>query len=479
MNNAIKGMMVQSEICDIFGLKMCDKAVENFRKSRDDSEEKIIKKIVQEILKQIKDTPIELTTFKKDKKNKSIPYNFKLKSGRTISIRTNKSGARVAPRIVGQAGYDVLNEYFGDFVDFKIKNQEDIKELVLNKIDKMLPIFMENFLSADLTVWITENDDVKIIEKWEAPDLIFERKDLTFTRDTKEAWKESTTLKYKGLSFAEIQVHKERSFKFRFNMKVICEWLKKQKKNNETLGMTAEKTICDIFNLDRESHLASRSNFEMEKDIYPVIEDAFRYIPKAIQHTGSLKGERGGTSKCSYDFVLEGGKTLSLKTNYGKMVCPPEVGQPGNKTFLKYFGDMFAISEINNDIFKEIVLSEAEQLLPVYLNHLLDSDYLLWLYKEKEDFHYKIIDSKKYREFKFEKNKVIFSRKSIEEWNSSNTIKYKGISLGEFQVHNSRVCYKFRFNMKNLLEILMEYESEQTDSLVAENPVDYNSRLER
>ncbi|MGL4874155.1 MAG: hypothetical protein ACRC30_05840 [Clostridium sp.] len=468
MNNAIKGMMIQSEICKRFGLEVCKKGNENFKKSVDLENVEEVKNIVDQICNQINDTPIELTTFQRDSKNKSLPYNLKLKSGRTLSIRTNKNGAKVAPRIVGQAGYKVLNEYFGDFIDYKIENQEDIKELILTKIDKILPIFMENFLSADLTVWINENDEVKIIEKWEAPDMIFKRSDLTFTKDTKETWKESTTLKYKGLSFAEIQVHKERSFKFRFNMNVICEWLKKQKKNNETLGMTAEKTICDIFKLERENHLAARSDFELEKSIYSTLEDAFRYLPAAVQHTGSLKGERGGASKCSYDFLLDGNKTLSLKTNYGKMVCPPEVGQPGNKTFLKYFGQLFNINEINNDIFKSIVLEKAESLLPIYLEHLLDSDYLLWLYKEKDVFKYKIIDSEKYKGFKFDKNEITFSRKIKDEWNSSNTIKYKGISLGEFQVHENRVCYKFRFNMKNLLLVLDEYKNNVLIERVAE-----------
>ena len=66
-------------------------------------------------------------------------------------------------------------------------------------------------------------------------------------------------------------------------------------------------------------------------------------MPPAIAHTGSTKGERGGTSKCSYDFLLEGNLTLSVKSNKGKMVCPPEVGQPGSKTCLLYFADFFRV----------------------------------------------------------------------------------------------------------------------------------------
>ena len=42
----------------------------------------------------------------------------------------------------------------------------------------------------------------------------------------------------------------------------------------------------------------------------------------------------------------------------------------------------------------------------------------------------------------------------LEDWNESNTVKYNNISIGEFQVHNNRQCYKFRFNFKNLIKIL-------------------------
>ena len=49
---------------------------------------------------------------------------------------------------------------------------------------------------------------------------------------------------------------------------------------------------------------------------------------------------------------------------------------------------------------------------------------------------------------------------SLENWNESNTLKYsindteKPISIGEFQVHKNRSCFKFRFNIKNILKIL-------------------------
>lgn len=51
-------------------------------------------------------------------------------------------------------------------------------------------------------------------------------------------------------------------------------------------------------------------------------------------------------------------------------------------------------------------------------------------------------------------NKVSFTKPKIEQWNESNTVKYDGLTIGEFQVHNHRSCFKFRFQMANLLMLL-------------------------
>lgn len=471
MNNATLGISIQKKICDLYNLELYEETVKQFNANYIDDLGQNIELIIKNIFSELNDTPSECMTFRKCEQEgmRTFPYNFVLKSGKTLSIRTNKNKDKIAPRVVGQAGYDALNYHFGHLVEYKIENQNDIKKLIYCNIDKMLPIFIDYFFLADYTVWITFDNEIRyrIISRDEAPDMIFDRRDLSFTCKSIDDWKESTTLKYKGQSFAEIQIHKNRTFKFRFIMSKVTDWLKEVKINNETLGITAEKTICDIFKLNTEEHIITRSNRTLQSKIEPTIKEAFIYLPKAIMHTGSIKGERGGTSKCSYDFILEGNKTLSLKTNYGKMVCPPEVGQPGDKTFLLYFKDILGIDEINNDIFKKSVLEKVSLMMPIYLDHLLDSDYLLWVYKEKEKFKYSIVNSEIYRDFIWDINDFTFTKDTIDKWNESNTLKYKGISIGEFQAHKGRVCYKFRFNMKNLLNILRSYYVEKKYDYVA------------
>jgi hypothetical protein len=47
--------------------------------------------------------------------------------------------------------------------------------------------------------------------------------------------------------------------------------------------------------------------------------------------------------------------------------------------------------------------------------------------------------------------KISFTQ-TLASWNESCTVKYDGISIGEFQVHNNRNCFKFRFNFSGLIE---------------------------
>lgn len=464
MNNASFGMSIQKYISDKYNLQINEYAKAQFEANAIElSNEQ--KNTINKIFKDLKDEPVECTTLQKSKKagQRDKPYNFVLKSGKTLSIKTNmKKAAMVCPNIVGQAGYEVLNYHFGHLVNGKITDQEDIKELVQNKINNLLPIFIDYMFIADITVWIYPNKDgeliYKIIKREEAPDLMFERQDLYFTREGSD-WAESTTLKHKSLngkkdiSLAEIQVHSHRTFKFRFNMSNIVDLLKIIKTNTETLGMTAEKVICDLFNLEREEHLNSRSSRDLEIEVLPAIKEAFKTLPYAIEHSGSKSGERGAQSKSSYDFVLQGNKTLSLKTNYGKKVCPPEVGQPSQKTFLHYFGDLVK-EEFSEEVFKKLVLEDVHKMMPRYLSHLLDSDYLLWIYKEKTGFKYKILNAVDTTHINWKKEEFSFTRDTLATWNESTTVKYRGITIGEFQVHRSRNSYKFRFDMKNLLKIL-------------------------
>ena len=463
-NNAKTGFTLQKIICEKYNIiPNSSWAINQFNASYDDNLKEDLNLIINEIFNSINNRPIECTTFDKDDKNKDVPYNFILSDNSTLSIRTNIKGSKVAPRVVGQAGFEKLNLYFGNIYKKEIKTQEDIKKLMYEDIDKCLPIFFEHLFDADYILWIyLENDMFKyhLIKGDSGVDIEYKRDNFSFTRSIGE-WNESNTLKYLNKSIAEIQVHKERTFKFRFIMKAIMPYLIAKQNNTETLGITAEKTICDIFNLAYPKNFFKRYSVETQYQLEDTIRAAFANLPHPIEHSGSKQGSRGGASKCSYDFVLYGNKTLSLKTNIGKMVCPPEVGQPNDKTAYLYFGNLIEEDHIDKNIFKHMVFEKCDELLPIYIEHMFDSDYLLRLYENKNNilvtgmsYDYEIYPKDFGKSFIWDKNKISFSKKTLEEWNESNTLYYDGVSIGEFQVHNNRNCFKFRFNFKNLISIL-------------------------
>lgn len=459
-NNADYGLTLQKRICDEYSLDINEWAQKQFDDAYNEEYEENIDEIISYIFEHIKSNPSRLLTYTKELTNDKAttsPHNFVLQNNQTLSIRTTRTSDKVAPRTVGQAGYPVLNEFFAEIYGQEIKNQTDIRNMIYYHIHEMLPIFIEHLFQSDYTVIINkmDKDDIMIIKAEELGEYQFTRDEFTFTRGL-ETWTESTTLKYHGISIAEIQTHKERSFKFRFIISKIPEWFKQVKMNNETLGISAEAAICDMFNLEKPESFATRASKYLEKILYPTLKEAFSNLPKPIKHSGSTPGERGEQSKCAYDFVLNGLLTLSLKTNKGKMVCPPEVGQPGSKTCLLYFGEFFekGTEEVTRDSFKKMVFDNIEKIMPIYVAHLFDSDWLLWIYETKAGFEYKTISGDSIENFVWQREKFSFTKNSIEEWNESNTVKYDGMTIGEFQIHTNRNCFKFRFNLMNLLKLL-------------------------
>lgn len=461
-NNADYGLTLQKIICDTFELPINSQAYAQFNSSYNKEYEKDLIQIVPEIFTDIGSEPVELLTYTSkftDRRQTTSPHNFLLENGETLSFRSVKTSDKVAPRTIGQAGFPVLNDYFSDIYGKVIEDQNDIKKLMFNSIDLVLPIFIDHFFQSDQTVIMSrkEPDNYKIIRNDEVGYVSFSRNDFTFTRDL-DTWKESTTLKYHGKSIAEIQVHKKRSFKFRFIVSALDEWLQKVRYTTETLGISTEAAICEIFNLEKPDSFATRESRKYINNLKPVITEAFESMPPAIFHSGSTKGERGGMSKCSYDFILDGDLMLSVKSNKGKMVCPPEVGQPGAETCFMYFSKFLpeGATEVTKANFKEMVYEHIDEMIPIYVDHLFDSDWLLWVYEVNDGYEHCEISKDRITEFDWRKENFTFTRPSVDVWNESNTVKYCGTSIGEFQVHNNRNCFKFRFNMKNLLEIILK-----------------------
>ena len=319
MNNATFGMTVQKLICEEYKLTPNDWAKRQYE-SNYDSKFNGVRELFPKIFNEIGARPIRCLSFEEDRENGGMinPHNFYLSNGLSLSIKTTKAytNSKVAPKIVGQAGYQQLNYHFGHLCDKKIENQNDIKKMIWNKIDLALPIFLDYLFLSDILLWIYIDKgkyNYKIIYREEKPDLNWEPDKFSFSRPSLDSWTESLTLKYDNVSIAEIQVHKNRNFKFRFILDKLEMLFKKRERNNETLGITIENAICNLFGLDKPQHLTERSDDEIERKSKKVLIEAFENIPDPIKYVGAEKGARGGHSKSPVDFIFKGNKNLFKK----------------------------------------------------------------------------------------------------------------------------------------------------------------------
>lgn len=225
--------------------------------------------------------------------------------------------------------------------------------------------------------------------------------------------------------------------------------------NNESLGITAEKVICDIYGID-SSILIGRSIPALEIQIKPYLIEALSKLPPIESYVGQDRENGGGQAKSPIDFIFKNKKTLSVKTNKtNTKVCPSNCGQPGNQTFDRYFCHLYdnPNETITYERFKKLCLEKSHLMMPIYVVNTFECDYLLWLYFEDRKKEYKIINKEDVSHFEWKKEEFSFT-KTLASWNESCTVKYQRMTLGEYQVHNHRNNYKFRFNFDNLCLLL-------------------------
>ena len=140
MNNADFGLSIQKMICEYYCLDVNDRAKAQFDSNYNSSYDSELEPLIPAIFENVKSKPVHLLTYSDEfvgAKQTTSPHNFLLSNGKTLSIRTNKTSDKVAPRTVGQAGFPVLNEYFGDIFGGTIESQYDIKKLVINHIHEI------------------------------------------------------------------------------------------------------------------------------------------------------------------------------------------------------------------------------------------------------------------------------------------------------------------------------------------------------
>lgn len=235
--------------------------------------------------------------------------------------------------------------------------------------------------------------------------------------------------------------------------------------NNEQIGLSAEIAIANFFKVRISASYRTRGNLEIVDSIQKIIPEIFssNNIPNPIKHTAELQS--------AIDFTLFGNKALSVKTNKQKLgkAAPQKIGQASSNTWFNLLAEKLDIAYIPTNyeekvrLFKIIALTRIDKLLSIYWAYMFDCDFLIHIFNVvySDD---KLTNNPRYVTFKktkspiWDPNKITFTKSTVAEWNESNTVKYEydGVPIGEFQVHNNRDNFKFRFNMAGIAKLISE-----------------------
>ena len=237
--------------------------------------------------------------------------------------------------------------------------------------------------------------------------------------------------------------------------------------NNESIGISAEVAIAKSFGVSVNPYYEARAeqaivDLLLKNDNVKKIFNR-ENIPVPVEHIAEGQNP--------VDFVLEGNKSLSVKTNQGGLgkVAPQIIGQPTAETYFTYLERYFSNFSLRNElaaegmrdtyenrsyIFKKNSMNNTAAVVDMYWRNLFDCDYYLHFFN-LDNYSNPLnnyILLKKAVPPVWDNSKFSFTQ-SLNSWNESNTLKYYEISMGEFQVHRKRNCFKFRFNMKGVMEL--------------------------
>jgi hypothetical protein len=153
------------------------------------------------------------------------------------------------------------------------------------------------------------------------------------------------------------------------------------KYKTEIIGVSAEVGVGDAFGVTINNQYRIRSDTEIAKRVEALAPIAFALgqIPTPVEHIAEEQNP--------VDFLLEGRKTLSVKTNMSRLgkVAPQVVGQPTAKTFWEHFDDLMDIPlpskrEEQRLEFKRTSISKIADFMNRYWDNLFECDHMVYFY---------------------------------------------------------------------------------------------------
>jgi hypothetical protein len=242
----------------------------------------------------------------------------------------------------------------------------------------------------------------------------------------------------------------------------------------EDLGKSVEYAICEVL----ETKFNGKFSYCQER--VQKLKNRFKFLQELFEgyahvgHKDNLNDFEKESKGSSEDSVFL--EHLSVKTTKKKndwKICPQLIGQPTRFTFCQKFG--LDLGSEENPKSKKAVLSDAK-LKDYILENIsnLMKEYTkttfhcpIFFYNEESD---KALIIKKTSTIPWESSEFRFSHLGEKKgkkvcgvakaWNESTTLyirkKDENIPIGEFQFHQHRDCIKFRFHLKNVLDVFKE-----------------------
>ena len=184
--------------------------------------------------------------------------------------------------------------------------------------------------------------------------------------------------------------------------------------NNADYGLTLQKLICDTYGLQvnetAESQYNANYNKEYEEELKDVIPDIFEKVDSkpAKLLTYSKELTKGPQTTSPHNFLLENGKTLSVRTTKtSDKVAPRTVGQAGFPILNEFFAEIYGEEIVNQSDVRKLVYEHIHEILPVFIDNLFQSDYTVFIFKNSLD-NIQVIKAADVADVSFSRNEYLF-----------------------------------------------------------------------
>ena len=166
-------------------------------------------------------------------------------TGETVSIKTNISGSKVCPQIIGQ----VSLEQFNKKTNSNIRSKDHYKQVVIEEPGKIITMYLHYlFCCKHLLSFNLSRGEIVYLKK--IGEININLSEFKYTK-TIETWNESNTMHIKigdkYYTLAEFQVHNNRNcIKCRFNFDTLLLMIEKGYITNAVIEKYKTKNFYNI-----------------------------------------------------------------------------------------------------------------------------------------------------------------------------------------------------------------------------------------